>query len=127
MSAMLNNYVLLVGFVKKTPSLVEDENYNGKCCLFTVCTKDHKSVKDVSCLATGMMCEQLMVYAKRGTFWAIGGIVSLHRGKKTELVVKCIELELLKRPTIPNIDVEEFVGNYSTKEIIKRARERKKK
>ena len=130
MAMMLNNYTLLVGFIKRTPKLVEDENYKGKCCLFTICTKDHKSVKEVLCFATGMLVEQLMVYGKQGSFWAVGGILGLHRGKnnkKVEMSLKCVEIELLKRPVIPSETVEEFVGDYSPKEIVKRARERKKK
>ena len=129
MAAMLNNYAMIVGFVKRTPKVVEDENYKGKCCLFTLATRDHKSVKEVLCLATGMLCEQIMVYGKRGTFWSMAGVLTLHRGKKSkkaEMALKCVEIELLKRPTIPNVTVEEFVGDYAPKEIIKRAKEKKK-
>lgn len=128
MSVMLNNYTILVGFIKKTPKLVEDEYCKGKCCLFTLSTRDHHSVKEVPCLATGLLCEQFMAYGKEGTFWAIGGILSLRlfkKSKKESTVLKCVEIELLKRPTIPGITVEEFVEGYSPKAITKRAKERK--
>lgn len=124
---MLNNYAIIVGFVEKEPTLEEDMVTHDKVCTFNIVTKDLRSIKSVTCLATGRLCDQLMIHALRGTFWCVGGVIFNHKTekmKKPALTLKCIEIELLHTPKIPGIGVKEFVEKYSPENIIKRAKER---
>lgn len=127
---MLNNYTILVGFIEKEPKLEEDEGTHDKVCTFNIVVKDNRKVRSVYCMATGKLCDQMMAYGLTGTFWSIGGILYNHQTskmRKSKLVLKCIETELLHQPKIPGIGVKEFVENYSPESIIKRAKERNSK
>ena len=59
-----------------------------------------------------------------GIFYELETVSKKTTKKKTTL--KCLEFELLRKPEIPGIGVEEFVGKYSPKAIIKRAKENRK-
>ncbi len=126
---MLNNYCITCGFMLKEPSLVENEQKE-KVITFTLVTQDHGKTKEIPCMATGKMVDTLLVYGQKGTFWAVGGIfgeITSKLSPQRKTTLKCLEIELLKKPEIPGIGIEEFVGKYSPKEIVKRARERRKK
>ncbi len=123
---MLNNYTMTVGFMNKEPELVENDD-GEKVCIFSLVTSDNGKTKEVPCMATGKARDTLMIYGQKGSFWAIGGIFfefMASNPKKKKTTLKCLEFELLKKPEIPGIGVEEFVGKYAPKEIIKRAKER---
>ena len=124
---MINNYTITIGFMQKEPELTENED-GEKVCIFSLVTVDHGKTKEVPCMATGKTCDTFMIYGQKGSFWAIGGIfhefmADNPRKKKTTL--KCLEYELLKKPEVPGMSIEEFVGKYAPKEIIKRAKERR--
>lgn len=124
---MLNNYTITIGFMLKEPLLEENENKE-KVCIFTLVTQDHGKTKEVPCMATGKSCDVLMIYGQKGSFWAVGGIlfeISTSKSSHKKTTLKCLELELLKKPEVPGIGIEEFIGKYAPKEIIKRAKERK--
>lgn len=124
---MLNNYTITIGFMLKEPTIEENEN-NEKVCIFSLVTQDHNKTKEVPCMATGRNCDTLMVYGQKGSFWAVGGILyEIMKRNSTEkkTTLKCLEIELLRKPEVPGISIEEFVGKYSPKEIIKRAKERR--
>jgi len=111
----------------KEPSL-EENDQKEKVCVFTLVTQDHGKTKQVPCMATGKMCDTLMIYGQKGSFWAVGGVFYefvADNSTKRKTTLKCLELELLKKPEIPGISIEEFVGKYAPKEIIKRAKERR--
>ena len=126
---MLNNYTITIGFMLKEPELEENESKE-KVCIFSLVTQDHGKTKEVPCMATGKTCDTLLVYGQKGSFWAVGGIFYefvADNSKKKKTTLKCLEIELLKKPEVPGIGIEEFVGKYAPKEIIKRARERREK
>lgn len=124
---MLNNYTITIGFMLKEPLLEENENKE-KVCIFILVTQDHGKTKEVPCMATGKSCDVLMIYGQKGSFWAVGGVLfelSTSKSSNKKTTLKCLELELLKKPEVPGIGIEEFIGKYAPKEIIKRAKERK--
>lgn len=123
----LNNYCIIIGFIQKEPILQQDEGTNNKVCVFNIVVKDNNKVRFVECMATGRKCDIMMIHGIKGTFWAISGILYNHKSekmKKSRLILKCLELELLHRPEVPGIGVEEFVADYAPEQIIKRAKER---
>ncbi len=120
---MLSSYTVCVGFVASEPRRKDDSR--GSVCVFELCVTDASGTRSVPCMATGLMCERMMAYGQRGTFWAVGGQFRDHPTKRGNLVVPCVkvmELEMLERPRIPGIGIEEFVEGYRPKEIIKRAK-----
>ena len=124
---MLNNYTITIGFMQKEPILEENEQKE-KVCIFTLVTQDQGKTKEVPCMATGKMCDTLMIYGQKGSFWAVGGVLYefvANSSTKKKTTLKCLEMELLKKPEVPGISIEEFVGKYAPKEIIKRAKERR--
>lgn len=124
---MLNNYTITIGFMLKEPELEENEDKE-KVCIFSLVTQDHGKTKEVPCMATGKQCDTLMIYGQKGSFWAVGGVLfefSTNSSTKKKTTLKCLELELLKKVEVPGIGIEEFVGKYQPKEIIKRAKERR--
>ena len=126
---MLNNYTIVIGFMLYEPKLEENEK-GDKATLFTLVTSDEGKSKHISCLATGKTADTLMIYGQKGSFWAVGGVFYDFMGKDSKKKItclKCLEMELLKKPQVPGIGIKEFVGKYAPKEIIKRARERKQK
>lgn len=124
---MLNNYTITVGFMLNEPKLEENEK-GEHASLFTLVTQDNGKTKQISCLAVGKTSDVLMIYGQKGSFWAVGGVFYDFMGKSSKKKItclKCLEIELLKKPEVPGIGIEEFVGKYAPKEIIKRAKERK--
>jgi len=123
---MLNNYCITVGFMLKEPVL--ETNQDGEnVCIFTLVTNDNGKTKEVPCMATGRISDTLMVYGQKSSFWSIGGVLFEFTKKNSDkkiTTLKCVEVELLKKPEVPGIGVKEFVGKYAPKEIIKRAKER---
>ena len=122
---MLNNYTVTIGFMSKEP-VIEEDKRQGRVCIFKLVTTDHGKTKEVPCMATGKICDTLLVYGQKGSFWAIGGIFSEYDRQKSarkNVALKCLEIELLKKPEVPGISVKEFVGKYAPKEIIKKAKE----
>lgn len=126
----LNNYTIVLGFIRKEPTLVEDEGTHDKVCTFEFVYKDNNKTRFLTCLATGRICDLMMVNGVAGSFWSIGGILYNHQTdkmKKSKLILKCLEVELQHRPEVPGIGVEEFVADYAPEQILKRAKERKRK
>lgn len=127
---MLNNYSIAIGFMLDSPKLIDKEN---NICRFTLVVNDHKSTKEVPCVATNKACSVFMTYGQKGTFWAIGGIfcqvstTAKSGKKKLTTYLKVLESELLERPVIPGISINDFVGKYAPKEIVKRAKKYREK
>lgn len=127
---MFNNYTIILGFIRKEPTLEEDTGTHDKVCTFEIVVKDNFKTRFLTCMATGKLCDLMMVNGLAGTFWAIGGILYNHQTskmKRSKMVLRCLEIELLHRPEIPGIGVEEFVADYAPESIIKRAKARKSK
>ena len=125
---MLNNYTMAVGFMLHEPKLVENEKKE-QCCTFSLITQDNGKSKEIPCLATGKACSVLMIYGQKGSFWSVGGVLFelvSNSSTKKKTTLKCLEIELLKKLEVPGIGVQEFVGKYQPKQIIKRARQIKK-
>lgn len=124
---MLNNYTIAIGFMLKEPALEENQGKE-KVCIFTLVTQDHGKSKEVPCMATGKSCDVLMIYGQKGSFWAVAGVLfefTTNKSLRKKTTLKCLEIELLKKPEVPGIGIAEFVGKYAPKEIIKRAKERR--
>ncbi len=122
---MLNNYTMAVGFMLSEPKLLENEKKEHSCT-FSLVTSDNGKTKEIPCLATGKACLVLMIYGQKGSFWSVGGVLFELVGNssaKKKTVLKCLEIELLKRLEVPGIGLEEFVGKYQPKQIIKRAKQ----
>ncbi len=123
---MPNCYSVLVGFMKDEPKMVERTDTQEQVCIFTIVTSDNgRTNKEISCMATGMICQKLLGYGLKGTLWAVGGTfynLMINKSKKKILVLKCLEIELLHQPKIPGISLKEFIDKYRPKEIIERAR-----
>jgi len=122
---MLNNYTITIGFMLKEPKLVENEKKE-QVCIFSLITQDNGKSKEVPCLATGKAVSVLSIYGQKGSFWAVGGVLfefMPNSSTKRKTTLKCLEIELLKKPSVPGIGLQEFIGKYAPKQILKRAKQ----
>lgn len=127
---MFSNYTVLVGFVEDLPHIEKDSRTNENVVIFNIVTKNNKSVRSVRCIARGTTGDKVLGYARKGSFWTIGGVLYNLKSEnmsKQVLTLKCLEIELHYTPEIPGDDLEAFVGKYDPEQMIKRATERRKK
>lgn len=127
---MFSNYTVLVGFVEDLPKIETDSRTGEETAIFNIVTKNNKSVRSVRCITRGKLANQVIGYARKGSFWTIGGVLYNLKSEnmlKQVLCLKCLEIELHYTPEIPGDSIDEFVGKYSPESIIRKATERRNK